>query len=491
MGKMNKTLMQYFEWYITEDENLWNKVTKEAEKLKKLGITGMWLPPAYKASGGVQDSGYGAYDLYDLGEFDQKESVRTKYGTKDEYLNAIRVLKENNIKVLADIVLNHKIGADELEDVIAYEDDFSNRNITVQEPRIIKAWTKFNFPGRDNKYSDFKWNWTHFKGVDWDEKEKRNSIFRFYGKNWDDDVDTENGNFDYLMGADIDFDNVNVVRELTAWGKWYLNMTNVDGFRIDAVKHISAAFYKQWLKDMREYASENLPAVGEYWSSNVEALKSYLEVTEHSMKLFDVPLHYNFFKAANDLSNFDMSKIFENTLVQSEPEYAVTFVDNHDTEIGQALDSWIPTWFKPIAYSLILLRKAGLPCVFYGDYYGVRAKVLPPLDIILQKLMLCRKYFLYGEQKDYLDDFNIIGWTVSGDDEHPDSGMAVIITDGPGGNKMMNVGKRLANSILYDVTGNVQETVYVDNDGNGIFYVNGGSVSVWIRKDNIYTDELR
>ena len=84
MGKMNKTLMQYFEWYITEDENLWNKVTKEAEKLKKLGITGMWLPPAYKASGGVQDSGYGAYDLYDLGEFDQKESVRTKYGTKDE-----------------------------------------------------------------------------------------------------------------------------------------------------------------------------------------------------------------------------------------------------------------------------------------------------------------------------------------------------------------------------------------------------------------------
>ena len=105
--------------------------------------------------------------------------------------------------------------------------------------------------------------------------------------------------------------------------------------------------------------------------------------------------------------------------------------------------------------------------------------------------MLCRKYFLYGEQKDYLDDFNIIGWTVSGDDEHPDSGMAVIITDGPGGNKMMNVGKRLANSILYDVTGNVQETVYVDNDGNGIFYVNGGSVSIWIKNDNIYTDELR
>ena len=50
----------------------------------------------------------------------------------------------------------------------------------------------------------------------------------------------------------------------------------------------------------------------------------------------------------------------------------------------------------------------------------------------------------------------------------------------------MNVGKNLANSILYDCTGNVKETVYVDNEGNGIFYVNGGSVSVWIKKDNIY-----
>ena len=47
---------------------------------------------------------------------------------------------------------------------------------------------------------------------------------------------------------------------------------------------------------------------------------------------------------------------------------------------------------------------------------------------------------------------------------------------------MMYVGKRLANSVLYDVTGNVQETVYVDNDGNGIFYCSRESVSVWIKK---------
>ena len=50
----------------------------------------------------------------------------------------------------------------------------------------------------------------------------------------------------------------------------------------------------------------------------------------------------------------------------------------------------------------------------------------------------------------------------------------------------MNVGERLANTVLYDCTGNVKEDVYVDWDGNGIFYSKGGSVSVWIKKDNIY-----
>ena len=93
------------------------------------GITDVWLPPAYKAASGKQDAGYGVYDLYDLGEFDQKGSIETKYGTKDEYLKAIYELHKNNIKVYADIVLNHKMGADELEDVFAREAERDNRNV--------------------------------------------------------------------------------------------------------------------------------------------------------------------------------------------------------------------------------------------------------------------------------------------------------------------------------------------------------------------------
>lgn len=58
------------------------------------------------------------------------------------------------------------------------------------------------------------------------------------------------------------------------------------------------------------------------------------------------------------------------TLVGDDPDNVMTFVDNHDSQIGQSLESWVTDWFKPLAYALILLRKDGYPCLFYGDYYG-------------------------------------------------------------------------------------------------------------------------
>ena len=478
----NDTLMQYFEWYLPSDSTLWNKVTKETKHLENIGITHVWLPPAYKGAGGKDDVGYGVYDLYDLGEFDQKGSIPTKYGTKDEYVNAIRELRENNIKVLADIVLNHKMGADETEEVLAVQDDASDRNISLTEAKPIKVWTKYTFPGRGNTYSDFKWNWTHFHGVDWDENTGTAAIYKFYGKHWDEDVDKENGNFDYLMGADIDLNNYDVIKELKNWGKWYINTANLDGFRLDAVKHIRAEFFPEWLEELRNSTEKKLFSVGEYWSSNIDTISNYIEKTNGCMSLFDVPLHYNFYRASISNGEYDMSQIIEGTIVGTNPEKAVTFVDNHDTEPGQALESWILDWFKPLAYSLILLRKNGFPCVFYGDYYGIPEKNVEPKKDILTKLLKVRKYYAYGEQYDYFNDRNVIGFTRLGDYEHHDSGLAVVMSDGRGGGIQMNVGKKLANTTFYDCTGNLSETVYVDNDGNGIFYCKDGSISVWIKQ---------
>ena len=357
--KENRTLMQYFEWYLKPENKLWKKVEINAKYLNAIGITDIWLPPAYKAAGGKYDAGYAVYDLYDLGEFDQKGSIETKYGSKDEYLQAIKELHKNNIQVYADIVLNHKIGADEAETVYASQEQNNNRNVDTTLPKKIVAWTIYNFPGRNNKYSDFKWNYEHFNGTDWDESGRKNGIFRFSGKHWDKNVDKENGNYDYLMGADIDFNNPEVVEELKKWGKWYLEFTGVDAFRLDAVKHIKSGFMADWIMSMRK--EKEIDCVGEYWSKDLNSLKNYITMTNSTIPLFDVPLHYNLYQASVSSGNYDMSKILENTLVKEMPSLAVTFVDNHDTEPGQALFSWVQEWFKPLAYSLILLRKDGLP----------------------------------------------------------------------------------------------------------------------------------
>ena len=60
--------MQCFEWYLKTNQDFWLNVSSKAEKIAELGITALWLPPAYKGIGGKDEVGYGVYDIYDLGE---------------------------------------------------------------------------------------------------------------------------------------------------------------------------------------------------------------------------------------------------------------------------------------------------------------------------------------------------------------------------------------------------------------------------------------
>ena len=479
----NGLMMQYFEWYMKSEPSLWSTLKKDADKLSKTGVTSLWLPPAYKGAEGKNDVGYGVYDLYDLGEFRQKGSIRTKYGTKKEYLEAIKALQAVGINVYADIVLNHKMGADEVEEVSAQEFNQLNRYQMIGEGKTIGAWTKFTFPGRKNKYSDFKWNWSHFDGIDWDQDNLVKSIFKFSGKEWNEGVDGENGNYDYLMGADIDFDNREVFDELVKWAVWYVETTGVDGFRLDAVKHIPASFYRDFLFAVRNATDRELFTVGEYWSRSVGTLTAYLDSIRAEASLFDVPLHFNLYNCSKSNGAYDLRTIFDGTLVRENPVKAVTFVDNHDTQPGQALESFVEDWFKPMAYALILLREGGYPCVFYGDYKGISHDKIKSKKVMLDKLMKIRKNKAYGPQHDYLDDPDCIGWTREGDAEHKDSGLAVVLSDGKGGTKRMYIGRQFAGAHFSDVMGNAKYNIKIDEDGCGNFYVNRGAVSVWVRKE--------
>lgn len=206
------------------------------------------------------------------------------------------------------------------------------------------------------------------------------------------------------------------------------------------------------------------------------------------MSLFDAPLHNKFYTASKSGGAFDMRTLMTNTLMKDQPTLAVTFIDNHDTEPGQALQSWVDPWFKPLAYAFILTRQEGYPCVFYGDYYGIPQYNIPSLKSKIDPLLIARRDYAYGTQHDYLDHSDIIGWTREGVTEKPGSGLAALITDGPGGSKWMYVGKQHAGKVFYDLTGNRSDTVTINSDGWGEFKVNGGSVSVWVpRKTTVST----
>jgi alpha-amylase len=487
MADVNGTMMQYFHWYIPADGTLWEEVKNKAADLAQAGFTALWLPPAYKGQGGGYDVGYGVYDLFDLGEFDQKQSIRTKYGTREQLVAAVKAVQNAGMQAYADVVLNHKDGGDNPEMVKALPFRTDNRNYPSADWQQIEIYTNFTFPGRNGKHSSMEWHWWHFDAVNHrkDRLGDNSTVYLLEGKNFDNFVDLEKGNYSFLMACDLDMEQEQVQGELKYWGEWFLDTTGVNGFRLDAIKHIPSWFYKDWVTHVRHHAQQNLFTVGEYWSDNIAALHWYISATEGKMSLFDVPLHYNFHRASKLGGYYDMRHILNGTLMQQQPALAVTFVENHDSQPLQSLESVVESWFKPLAYAIILLRREGYPCVFYADYYGAHYKDkgheiwLDSHRWLIDKFLHARQNYAYGNQYDYFDDQNIIGWTRLGNQEHPKA-MAVLMSDGPGGSKWMEVGKR--NAIFHDLTEHIKEPVNTNGDGWGEFRCNGGSVSVWLEQ---------
>jgi alpha-amylase len=483
-------MMQYFHWYLPADGSLWNSVAAQARELAVAGVTALWLPPAYKGIGGGAEVGYGVYDLYDLGEFDQKGSIRTKYGTRQQYLDALELLKTNGMQVYADAVLNHRMGADEAEASRATPYSKGDRLNPKGALRDIRSWTRFTFPARNGRYSDFTWRWQHFDAVDYEagNPSDYSTIYLFDGKRFDDDVSPEFGNFAYLMGCDLDCQSREVRDELIRWGKWYLDTTGVDGFRLDAIKHIAGWFLPEWHDALQAHAGKELFMVGEYWANSLPALHLYIDDVGGRLTVFDVPLHFNFYTAGLLGSRYDMRSILDGTLVKDRPSHAVTFVDNHDSQPLQALESPVDPWFKPLAYAIILLRQDGYPCLFYPDYYGAEYDdtgrdgaryhiSMASHRFLIDRFLRARHGFAYGPQNDYFDHPNTIGWTRLGDEEHP-GGMAVLMSNGDDGWKWMETGRR--QQTYSDITGHVPASVTTNSDGWGQFCCRGGKVSVWV-----------
>ncbi|KAJ5883475.1 uncharacterized protein N7473_010361 [Penicillium subrubescens] len=423
----NTLMMQGFEWHVPADQKHWQRLRIALPSLRDAGVDNIWIPPGCKGMvPSVTARGVG-------------------------------------IGIYWDAVLNHKAGADSTERFSTVKVDPKDRTIVTSKPQKISGWVGFDFPGRKGKYSTMKYHHRHFNGVDWDESRKQQAIYKTAKprKYWAKDV----------IRADI-----------FKWAEWIGTELPISGMRINAAKHFSAAFQKQFVDHLRNTVGADYFIVGEYWRGHVRHLLNYLKVMEYGVSLFDVPL-LGRFAVTSKTEGSDLREIFRGTLVEQNPAHAVTFVGNHDTQLGQSLETVIAPFFKPIAYALILLRAQGQPCVFYGDLYGTKegagAASMPSCMGKLPVLMRARKLYAYGDQRDYFEKKNCIGFVRYGNEYFTD-GLACVISNMGATYKRMYVGVRHEGEEWTDVLEWCIGTVFINTRGYGMFPVSTKSVSVWV-----------
>lgn len=338
----NTLMMQGFEWHVPADQKHWYRLKMALPSLLDAGVDNIWIPPGCKGMD-PSGTGYDVYDLYDIGEFDQKGSISTRWGSKEDLQALVEAAHDVGIGIYWDTVLNHKAGADFTEKFSAVKanpdgimvltiiqgsprkaDVKLDRNIVISKPESVSGWVGFDFPGRKGKYSTMKYSHRHFNGVDWDESRKQHAVYKISKprKDWAQDVSDEHGNYDFLMFANLDHTNPEVRADIFKWAEWIGTELPISGMRIDAAKHYSVAFQKDFVDHLRNTVGTEYFIVSEYWRGDVRHLLNYLKVMEYGVSLFDVPL-LGRFAVTSKMDGSDLRKIFRGTLVEQSPAHAV------------------------------------------------------------------------------------------------------------------------------------------------------------------------
>jgi len=442
---INGVMMQAFYWDVpqtTPAGSWWKNLESKAQEFSDIGVTAVWLPPPYKGRAGASDVGYGVYDRYDLGEFNQCGTVPTRYGTLAELQDAIQAMKDKNIQVYIDIVMNHMMGADQTE-------TFTYNGETFNVP------TKFTFPGRGTTYSNYQWRYYNFNGV-----QLGDGSWKQWHANWD--FPSYHDAWDNLMGCEIRFQNPDNRKELIAWGKWITGKLGVDGYRLDATKHMYTPFVIEWLDNVKG----NRFAVSEALFGDLGDLKNYAQALGSRSSLFDFPLHYRFGNVLNKDGSGDLRKLKFAGFTEVNGPRSVSFVDNHDTDRSSPVVK-----MKMLAYAYILTRHKGYPCVFYKDYYEYN------LGSQIKKLIEIRKNHAYGGGWEYdQTDADVYVFSRAGDQQH--RGLLLLLCDAAATSKQLRT--PFLNATLKDHTGHIGNTVTTDASGVGVFPVPTKSYAVWV-----------
>ncbi|WP_337395394.1 alpha-amylase family glycosyl hydrolase [Prevotella sp.] len=285
----------------------------------------VWIPQSANCSSG-RSMGYD--DLYWFSNYN------SSFGNEAELRSMINTFKSKGIGTIADVVINHR--------------------------NTLTSWT--DFPVETYKGVTYKMNSTDIcsdddKGgtLSWANKQTPKitlSSNKDTGDGWD-------------GMRDLDHNSSNVQTVVKAYLDMLLNDFGYAGFRYDMVKGYAGKF-----TGIYNTAAKPRFSVGEYWDGNVATVKTWINATKvnevPTSAAFDFPIRY----AVRDLIANNWGSMAKSGLISDATyrQYAVTFVENHDTEYRSSDEKQDPIRKDTLAANAFILASCGTPCVFYKHW---------------------------------------------------------------------------------------------------------------------------
>lgn len=326
-------MLQGFSW-DSYDYSQWTVLEKQADDMKGF-IDLVWLPQSGKCIETTQVMGYKPYYY-----FNQNSS----FGTEAELRSLIAKFKANSIGAIADVVVNH---------------------------RNTDGW--FTFPAETYNGVTYKMQPTDIcKNDDGGATAKQATKEGVSLSNNNDEGQDWDG------CRDLDHKSANVQKIIKAYLKFLKEDMGYTGFRYDMVKGFSGTH----VADYNDATGIGF-SVGEYWDGN-QSIINWINKTNKKSAAFDFQFRYNVRDAVNGAANgkvatsSDWSKLNSNDNLMHDANYrryAVTFVENHDTQKRSESEQNDPLRKDTIAANAYMLAMPGTPCVFQPHWRAYKQEI--------------------------------------------------------------------------------------------------------------------
>ena len=333
-------MLQGFYW-DSYGETSWPKLQAQADEIAPY-FQLVWVPQS-----GWCNSDYNQMGYTPVYYFDQRSS----FGSESQLRSMIAAFRERGTGVIADVVINHRNNMGAGGSWV----DYPAETYKGQTYQMLPSDICRNDDGGQT------YNWANGKGISLSENNDT-------GEDW--------------SGCrDIDHLSPNVQNCVKAYLKFLIEDIGYTGFRYDMVK----GFYAYFIADYNCYAKPAF-SVGEYWDSSakirewVNNSRGYVSETPTSAA-FDFQFRYRVRDAINNADwrwlGYDEKPLSADNYYK---QYAVTFVENHDTEHRINGAEQDPIRSDTLAANAYLLAMPGTPCVFYTHWrdckYNLKQMIL-------------------------------------------------------------------------------------------------------------------